>query len=290
MKDTFKDYLKDKGLTKASVQSYLWSINKFFHWLKSEDISVESLEYSQALRYVKHLKNRGLKQRTIIHYIGVVKSYYHYLVQDNQLSYTPFARLELRSGKRQRLRKTLEVDLLEALYQNYPKTSPENRRDRMILGLLVYQGLHTTDLKSLTTDSIDLTLGKVTILETTKTATRTLNLNPIQILALKQYLEEDRQQIHQVAYHCKQLFFSSRGKLTLRNTLTNIIKTLRKLHPAFTTLQTIRNTCITYWIQTEGLRKAQYKAGHRYISSTEAYKPIKDDSLFTMVSQFHPIR
>ncbi len=64
---------------------------------------------------------------------------------------------------------------------------------------------------------------------------------------------------------------------------------LRKLYPKFTDFKQIRASIITYWIQTEGLRKAQYKAGHRYISSTENYLSNDLESLKDDISQFHPL-
>jgi integrase/recombinase XerD len=71
--------------------------------------------------------------------------------------------------------------------------------------------------------------------------------------------------------------------------LQKMMKTLRKLYPKFTDLKQLRASIITYWIRTEGLRKAQYKAGHRYISSTEEYLAGDLESLQDDISKYHPL-
>ncbi len=45
---------------------------------------------------------------------------------------------------------------------------------------------------------------------------------------------------------------------------------------------------ITQWLKIDGLRKAQYYAGHRYISSTEKYLPNDIDGLIDDIAKFNP--
>jgi len=53
-------------------------------------------------------------------------------------------------------------------------------------------------------------------------------------------------------------------------------------------LDQIRASVITRWVQEHDLRKAQYPAGHRHVSSTEAYKQQLIDELQADVKKFHP--
>ncbi|MGB3342779.1 MAG: hypothetical protein WBA61_02595 [Aequorivita sp.] len=46
---------------------------------------------------------------------------------------------------------------------------------------------------------------------------------------------------------------------------------------------------ITIWLGQYNLRKVQYLAGHRYISSTERYLQNDLENLHEMVNNFHPI-
>ena len=71
--------------------------------------------------------------------------------------------------------------------------------------------------------------------------------------------------------------------------LQKLIASTKKIYPKFTDFKQLRASIITHWIQTEGLRKAQYKAGHKYISSTEEYIANDFESLKNDINRFHPL-
>lgn len=54
------------------------------------------------------------------------------------------------------------------------------------------------------------------------------------------------------------------------------------------TLEQVRASVITHWVKLYNLRKVQIMAGHRYISSTEAYKENNLDDLKEDIINFHP--
>ena len=66
------------------------------------------------------------------------------------------------------------------------------------------------------------------------------------------------------------------------------MKQLKSIDRNFTNFLQIRTSVITHWIQTEGLRKAQYLAGHKHIQSTERYLPNDIDSLMNDIQRFNP--
>jgi integrase/recombinase XerD len=45
---------------------------------------------------------------------------------------------------------------------------------------------------------------------------------------------------------------------------------------------------ITHWLKNHNLRQVQQMAGHRYISSTEAYLVNQTEDLQADIDQFHP--
>jgi len=64
----------------------------------------------------------------------------------------------------------------------------------------------------------------------------------------------------------------------------------RKLSgPSIQNVKQIRASVITHWIKTHNLREVQYKAGHRYLSSTEAYLVNDIESLQEDITKYHPI-
>ena len=63
---------------------------------------------------------------------------------------------------------------------------------------------------------------------------------------------------------------------------------LRRINRSVKNLDQVRASVITHWVKAHDLRKAQYMAGHRYVSSTEAYKQQLLDELQADVKKFHP--
>ena len=75
----------------------------------------------------------------------------------------------------------------------------------------------------------------------------------------------------------------------MNNTLNKMLEQTTKLEPKVKTLQQLRASVITHWIKTLNLREAQHWAGHRYVSSTEAYLINDLEGLAAVVARFHPI-
>jgi integrase/recombinase XerD len=115
--------------------------------------------------------------------------------------------------------------------------------------------------------------------ERRKTNGRTLPLQAMQIGILYEYLHATRGQFKED----NEFLINSNPELQKLSTA------LKKIYPKFTDFSQLRSSIITYWIQTEGLRKAQYKAGHRYISSTEEYLWGDLESLKSDINTFHPL-
>lgn len=69
-----------------------------------------------------------------------------------------------------------------------------------------------------------------------------------------------------------QLFIGEGGNCcSLSNFMTQLMIKVGKINPSVPNIKQIRASVITKWVKQYNLRKAQYLAGHRYISSTESY-------------------
>ena len=105
-----------------------------------------------------------------------------------------------------------------------------------------------------------------------------------------EYILKTRQEILQL--HNKtsdKLFISSGTGNHFNNTIQKLIQKLNKQNSKITTIQQIRTSVITHWLKNYNLRQVQYMAGHRYVSSTEAYFMNDLDDLQEDISKFHPI-
>ena len=75
----------------------------------------------------------------------------------------------------------------------------------------------------------------------------------------------------------------------LNNTLNKLLEQTTKLEPKVKTLQQLRASVITHSTKTLNLREAQHRAGHRYVSSTQAYLINDLEGLAEDVARFLPI-
>jgi len=67
-----------------------------------------------------------------------------------------------------------------------------------------------------------------------------------------------------------------------------LAKQVKTIDRNFINFAQTRASVITHWLQTEGLRKAQYLAGHKTIASTENYTPNNIDNLIEDINKMHP--
>ena len=109
-----------------------------------------------------------------------------------------------------------------------------------------------------------------------------------QILPLMDYLMNIRKQLLEER-QSDNLILSTVGSETLHNTVDLLIRQLKKQHSKVTSIKQLRASVIIQWIKAEGLRKAQYKAGHRYISSTENYLINELEDLKEDIEKYHPM-
>ena len=88
----------------------------------------------------------------------------------------------------------------------------------------------------------------------------------------------------------EKLFIGDGGNSSdFSNYMTRLLVKLRKLNPNIKNAKQIRVSVITKWIKMYNLREVQYRAGHRYISTTEGYKVNDLDGLQEQVNMFHPL-
>jgi len=200
--------------------------------------------------------------------------------------------INIKGVKKEVIHNTLSQDELEDIYYSYQtnKGNPLTRkRNKIILGLLVYQGLTTQNLERLQVEDIQLYKGKIDVLGTKKSNGRLLELKPWQLMELMEYINEIRPKIlDQANKETEQLLVSLGVSLRLQNSLSKLTKELKSINHKFIDAKQIRTSVIVNWLKQYNLRKVQYLAGHRYISSTERYQQDDLESLHKTINTYHP--
>lgn len=308
----FIKYLQKKGLTQSTQQAYLRNANNFFDWYKCEAIATEKKDI---LKYLEYLKNNKKQQNiTRKNSLIALHHYFEFLRETQQISANPTNLLKIRGTKKKQLYNIFTADELTQLaddyynnfvknfdYNHIPKNQRQNshltrNRNYLMLTFLVYQGLHTNELQEISIEDIDYLKATVKIKGSKKTNERKLILRPEQIGFLMHYLQNIRPQfLENYNIENNNLFLSlpevsktktEQTKLML--TLKTLTKQTKTLSGTFTSFKQIRASVITNWIKTAGLRKAQFFAGHRYISTTENYLPNDLEQLTDEIEKFNP--
>lgn len=272
--EAFKHYLEAKEYTKKTIQSELRDLNQYLEWLQKEGTEPEEVSYTDLLAYMKYLSNKGVKQRTIQVYINTLKHYYDHLLESGIITKNPAQDITVKGVKRSKLHHILAPHELQGVYNNYADESMNATRNKVILGLLINQGITSEELAKLETKDINLTAGTIRIPGTRKSNEREMELKAQQIILMNQY---------KAGVKGEKFFEGNMGVI-----MSSLMYHLRKQHPDISVNQ-IRASVITKWLKKYNLRKVQYLAGHKYISSTEAYQKNDLEGLQEVVQKYHPL-
>lgn len=163
--NTYKNYLLSKGFSTATSESYNKSLLQYIVWTESNQIEAEQSTYNEVISYVQHLKNKAIKQRTVQLHINSLKHYFNWLVKRELRDNNPTLNINIKGIKRRKLYNIISKPILEKIYHDYDiesleKQEDENiaKRNKIILGLIIYQGLGTLELNRLEVNDVKLSV------------------------------------------------------------------------------------------------------------------------------------
>ena len=290
---TFKTYLLSKGYSNNTAESYNRGLLQYIVWADTQNIASDQSTYNELISYIQHLKNKGLQQHSIQQTINSLNHYFKWLIQLQQRTDNPTVNITIKGIKKRKLHHILSKAELEKLYNDYSNIKSDSlakKRNKIILSLLVYQGLNSTELGRLTTADLKLREGKLFISRTRKSNERTLTLESHQILDMMEYQLTTRTEILTITSKQTDLLFTSLGKsINFNSIISKLLPQLKKINKKITSIHQIRTSVIVQWLKQYNLREVQYMAGHRYVSSTEAYLVNDLDDLQDEIEKYHPI-
>jgi site-specific recombinase XerD len=266
----FIEYLQQKNISPAIIHRYTIIVDRLAAF---GSVGLENRTKKDILNYLQHLEQQGLQNRTRQLILGVLRHYYTHLQQSGKVPNNPTTLINIRGTKKKLLYKLLTYDELQDFADLYYHES-KNTRNYLILSFCLLQGLSETEWRALTVGDIDLRRGSLSVAAQRRTNARTLELAPQQIATLYAYIQG--RENHQ------KLFLTT-------PVVDKWVKQLRTCYAPFTGFKQTHASIITHWIKTYGLRRAQYMAGHRYISSTESYLTNDLKNLTESLQQFHPL-
>jgi integrase/recombinase XerD len=303
--DKFKEWLLLKRYSPATAETTARVVEYFSRWAISANVTeLEEICYQDAMMFINWSSKHGASQKTIANYLLHIRKFYDFLMSEGIVKENPVAHIKVQGIKRKVYHDILNTDELQQLYQNYPTTiehepgkqiPPQQKniisrkRNKVILSLLIYQGLRVEEVAAINLQDLQLREGKITVHAQRRTAARIMKLESHQVYELMDYIHEIRKEFLQTGTTSSKLFLQWNDSDNFHNITQSMLKHLRTINSRIKNCDQIRASVITQWIKQYDLRKVQYLAGHKYVSSTEEYKANNIDELQDDITKFHPL-
>lgn len=294
MMEQFKEYLQQMRYRESTVNGHVQNIGYFLQWVNDNQLyEMENVQHKNILEYVQYEQKRNLDTATINLRLSSISKYFDYLKTENIITRNPARTLRIKGKLKTITEQPLKYAELEQLYFAYKQLNKEaannvkeavelaHQRNIIVVGLLVWQGLHSGELEKLEVNHINLDEGKIYIPSTARSNSRELKLHVQQVIHLHSYLHGG---IREKLKSKNDRLFGAR----CADIVQHLIEELKGINPTIKNAQHIRASVILYWLKQYNKRQVQYMAGHKYIDSTERYALQQTDTLTDLLTKHHP--
>lgn len=289
MIERFVNYLiSEKGLSKNTIESYLFDLNHFKEFLDLEKIEIQNVTEEVLTGYIAYLYNAGYSPRTIMRHVSTLRNFFKFLYNEGDLPTNPAEILETPKAFKM-LPKYLTNEEVEKLLDLPDTSTPIGQRDKAMIELLYATGLRISELIDLKMNNLNLeerfliTFGK-------GSKERLVPFSKKAYECLERYINDGRLKLlkDKTSYF---LFLNIRANKISRQGFWKILKNYgkkigieHKLSP-----HTLRHTFATHLLEHGAdLRAVQMMLGHSDISTTQIYTHISNERLKQIYFNFHP--
>lgn len=290
--EDFHTYLYVKNYTDSTIKGHVANISNFNEWVKTQSMKgLLSVNKNMVLHFVKSNQEKGIQTQAINQRLTSIRKYYEFLKHEGLTVKNPAQGILIKGKKKKMVHDVLSESELMKLNQNYiiysdTRSQIANRtlqkhqsvvtRDKLIVSLMIHQGLHTGELAKLEIGHINMSQSTIYIPSTARSNSRLLSLHPTQVLPLYQYLNGLSQD--------QEMLFD----FDVQQRVFVITKELKGINPRIKSSLYIRSSVIMNWVKKHTKRNAMYMVGHKHLSTTEEYKNQDTTELSELLEKFHP--
>ncbi len=289
----FSDYLIDIGITPGMYINRMNNlVNPYLEWLESKQIMIEAAKYKDLMNFIGYMLKQGKSKFHVNRTLQVISHYYQYKELPNIAQTTRLRGLT--RSQPQNLLTEEELDLIYGSYETKQSAGIYYHSDKIILGMIIYQGLDMREFMGIELHHLQLEKGQMYVGERQQKRERYLPLQANQVLSLDRFIRETRPQL--IQEESDKLFAPQADHYNLLHwqfkQLSKKVKeqTKAKLNIDIHKISQLRQSRIAYWVREEGLRKAQYLAGFKTVSSAERYQKADLTDLKAQVEIYHPLQ
>jgi integrase/recombinase XerC len=273
--EEFKNYLREHYHCKENT--VFEKEKQLLQWknLYSKKQNFDKIASPELLK-IAEIQKKKYTDQTLNNQLKTIEQYFEYLIFEEKRKDNPIKNFRIKTDKKAIITGYLTEEELNSIYENYSARGHfrgqfdlYRQRKKVVLGLMIYQGLSSGCLKALNVKDIDLKKAIIQVPAATesKLRARTLPLEAVQMLELSEYLNHTRIKIMELLKHgnCGELFTFSE-----KNKFCSVTKAIRK-QIKISHIQQLRNSRINLWLNRYNLREVQYKAGYRSLLSLEKF-------------------
>ena len=169
----------------ATVKRYQREVELYLTYLQKHGTTPEIATYSTIMNYIGKLRTHIASPKCPLH---AIKGYHSFLVTTGVRIDNPAKAIRLRdkASRAIQLQDLFTSEELEVLLERKERYSILKHRNKLIISLLIYQGLACSEISSLLIDDIDMENATEHIRSSSKRAARTLKLQSNQVFWLIQ--------------------------------------------------------------------------------------------------------
>jgi len=269
--DAFLKYLtQEKGYSQNTLAAYRNDLTQMAAFITAEQAKGIITSYGELLKsYLLKLREKRYSVATTARKVASAKSFFKFMVDSGRMRENPTQNLPSPQVSKHSLKFLSPSEYQKLLAEAAKLSTPEAKRDAMMLELLYATGVRISELVSLSVKNIDLKQNCVHI-----NSKREVPFDHRLSLILGNFLRSDRLDL---LYDEREeaLFLNRRGKRLTRQGFWQIIKSYASKAGlgGKVTPQTLRHSFARRKLQNGiELRQLQQLLGHAYISSTRVYK------------------
>ena len=284
----------EKGRADSTIASYKRDLKKFLDWVTQDSLSIQTIEESDIIRFLRHLQEVGYSESTITRTMVSVRSLYMFMDVEGIRTGNPTKSIELPRVPKG-LPKAISEEAVNELLAAIEGDDPVARRDRAILEILYGTGARITELVNLSLGDIDQTENLLKVLGKGNKE-RIVPVGRFAMKALREWLEPAGRghfepEIWKSRDDSEALFLNNRGGRLTRQGGWGVVKKYGAKVGLGANLSphTLRHCCATNMLEHGAdIRTVQELLGHASITTTQVYTKVSRDKLLETYRSAHP--
>lgn len=289
----YQHYLKiERGLSKNSIKSYSYDVEKLMKFLDTNNLKSSPLKIDATLtKAFVYEVAKHMNERSQARLISGLKSFFNYLVFEDYRETNPVDLIESpRIGRK--LPDTLSLEEIDNLIAHIDLSKPKGERNRAMIDTLYSCGLRVSELITLNLSDLFFEEGFIKVTgKGNKQRFVPIAEHTQKLISI--YKTEIRNHQDIKKGHEDTLFLNRRGRGLTRAMIFTIVKNLSEKSGLQKTISphTFRHSFATHLLENGAdLRAIQQMLGHESITTTEIYMHLDQTHLRDVVNQFHPRR